>query len=233
MVLAIPAHRVVEVAGEDRLGRADDGARGLESGVDAVRAVVALRGRVRVGIDVDRVVGARLHARLATDAHVLVELDDAVVALVHRRDRADADARRVCAMVAAGDLKRARDVGERPVLDVLHPRPMDAERHFVLALTRGAASMTADTSRVVDDEAVIHWGRRSNDHASSHGHWPNTCPTVSVHASARVCPGCVVGDLGAVLVDPAGSRVRDHCGASTGNGAVCGGCARDRGLAGS
>src|SRR5438552_54464 len=67
-----------------------------------------------------------LLAGLAADAHLWIELDDAIGALVHRRDRADADARRVGAVVAARHLEHAPRVGERALLDILDPGPIDA-----------------------------------------------------------------------------------------------------------
>ena len=77
-ICATSRRRVVEVADQDRLGRAHDDARRLEPDVDAVRAEVALLRRVVLGVDEDRVVRAGGDARLAADADRLVEVDDAV-----------------------------------------------------------------------------------------------------------------------------------------------------------
>src|SRR5690606_35807148 len=98
---------VVEVARHDRVGGAHHRAGGLEAHLHPMRAVVALGRGAGLGIDVDRVVGARLHAGLAADAHVLVELHDAVGALVHRGHGADPHAGRVVTVVAARDLEAA------------------------------------------------------------------------------------------------------------------------------
>ena len=73
--------------GSPRVGT-DDDAGGLEPDVDPVRAEVALLGRVILGVDEDRVVGAGRDAGLAADADRLVEVDDAVRPPVHRRGRA-------------------------------------------------------------------------------------------------------------------------------------------------
>ena len=113
---------VVEVPGEDRPLGADDDARGLEPPLHPVGAEVALGGGVRVGVDVERVVGARLHARLAADAAVAVEVDDAVRPPVERHRRADRHAGRVVAVVAAHDREVPARVRELALLDVLHPR---------------------------------------------------------------------------------------------------------------
>ena len=150
------ALRIVEVAGDDRLLRADDDARGLEPALDAMRAVVALRRGIRVGVDVQRVVRAALHAGLAADAPVAVEVDDAVVARVEGARGADRHARRALAVVAAEDGEvppRARPLA---ALDVLHPRAKRPDGDVVLFLARHRAGVTADAPALVDDESVTH-----------------------------------------------------------------------------
>jgi hypothetical protein len=87
---------------------------------------MALGGAVRLRIDVDCVVGAGLQASFAADTNFGVKIDDPVGALVHRRDRANAHAGRVGAMVAARYLEHAPHVGEGALLDVLDPRAVDA-----------------------------------------------------------------------------------------------------------
>src|SRR5207249_6112285 len=74
--LGNPAARIVEIAGDDRALGADDHARGLEADLETVSAVVALGGGLGGGIDVERVVGAGLHARLAADTALAVEVHD-------------------------------------------------------------------------------------------------------------------------------------------------------------
>ena len=124
---------------------------GSSPDVEAVRAEVALLGRVVLRIDEDRVVGARSDARLAADADRLVEVDDAVGTAVHRRGGTRRDARRVVTLVAAGDLERAPSLRKAPGVHVLHVRPGHGERHFVLRLARGRARVATDAPRVVDD----------------------------------------------------------------------------------
>src|SRR5690606_35266608 len=138
------AVRVVNVAGDDRLLRADDDAGGQEILLDAMNAVVALGGCVVVRVDVESVVRAGLHARLAADALAVVEVDDAVRALVERLGGADADAGGVLAVVAAQHAGVAPDVREGTALDVLHPGAEDADRHLILRFAGGCAGMTAD-----------------------------------------------------------------------------------------
>jgi hypothetical protein len=57
-------------------------------------------------------------------------------------------------MVTARDLKVAARVWERPFLDVLDPRAIDAERHFVFGFASGRAGVTANALAVVNEEAV-------------------------------------------------------------------------------
>src|SRR6185437_10374598 len=93
------AGRVLEVAEEEGFLGADDDAGGEEAFVDAVRAEVALGGGVAVRIHVDGIVRTGLHARLAADTGVVVEIDQAIGPLVHRGDRADLDTGRFVAVI--------------------------------------------------------------------------------------------------------------------------------------
>src|ERR1039457_1310912 len=64
-------------------------------------------GRAIVGIHINRIVRTGLHASLAANATFGIEVDDAVLALVHRGHRTNRDAGRLLAMIAARDLKYA------------------------------------------------------------------------------------------------------------------------------
>ena len=151
--LADLRRRVVEVAGDDRVRRAHGHTCRFQPDLDAVVAEVALVGRVRLGVDVDRVVGAGVHARLAPDAPAVVEVDHAVRRAVQRPGRADRDARRVVALVAAHHREGAPGVRELTGLDVLHPRPVHSERHVVLALACDSARVAPDATVTCEHEA--------------------------------------------------------------------------------
>src|SRR5690606_20334818 len=84
------AGRVVEIAEDPALGRADAHARRLQLVLDPVRAEVALPGGVRVRIDEQLIVRARFHARAAPDAARGVQVDNTVAPLEQRVGRADA-----------------------------------------------------------------------------------------------------------------------------------------------
>src|SRR5215472_16081770 len=144
------------------MDRTDDHTCGLQSHVHPMSAEMALGGGSAVRVDVDGIVGAGLQAGLAADAEIRVELDDPTVAPVHRRRRADRHAGRPRAVIAASDLKVAPGLREDPLLDILDPGAVNAERDLVLRLTRGGARMTADALAVVDQEGVVHLASRES-----------------------------------------------------------------------
>ena len=102
-------------------------------------------------IDEDRVVRTGGDAGLASDADVLVEVDDTVGPAIHRRCRARGDARRVIALIAARHLKGAARRGKLADVDRLHIRAIDAEGNGVFGFAGGGARMASDALRVVDD----------------------------------------------------------------------------------
>src|SRR5262249_35256491 len=148
--------RVIQVARDDRLLRANDHARRLEPYLDAMRTVVAFRGSARVRVDVERVVRTRLHAALAADAPGAVEVDDAVGTPVERHRRADRHAGRVVAVVTPQHREVSARLREGPALDVLHRGAKGAQRTPVLFLARHRAGMTADAAALIDHEPVAH-----------------------------------------------------------------------------
>ncbi len=152
------ARRILQISRDDRLHGTDDDARRLQSLVHTVRAVVALGRRMRLRIDVQRVIRAGLHAALAADAALAIEVYDAVGPLEERLGRADGDTGRVVAVVAARDEEVASRVGELALLDVLHPRSVDADGHVVLGFAGDRAGVAADALALVDDEAILHVG---------------------------------------------------------------------------
>jgi hypothetical protein len=123
-----------------------------------MRAEVTLRRSALVGIDVDRIVGAGLHAGLASDAALGTEIHDAIFALIHRGDGTDSDARRIFAVIATRDLEDPPGIGEHALFHILHPGAVHAERNMVFGFTGHGACMAADALSVVDDKAVSHSG---------------------------------------------------------------------------
>ncbi len=154
--LADTACRVVDVAHPDGLGGAHLDARRFEADVDAVRAEVALRGGMGVVIDVDRVVRTGLHARLAADASLIVEVHDAVVADEQRLRRACLDAGRVRAVIAPHDAHLAGRGRVLALLHVLDPRTELADWNVVLGLAGDGAGVAADARPLINGEAISH-----------------------------------------------------------------------------
>ena len=113
-------------------------------------AVVALLGGIRIRVDVQGVVWASLHAGLAPDAPVSVEIHDAVVAAIQRGDRTDRYAGRILALVAAHHRKKAARIGILAFLDVLDPGAKRSKRDFVLRFASYGAGMTADALAMID-----------------------------------------------------------------------------------
>ena len=145
--------RVVEVGHLDGMGGAHHHTTRLEALLDPVVAEVALVGGVGCRIDVDGVIRAGVHAALAADAVVVVEIDHAVGRPEQRPGGADGDAGSVVAVVAAHHREVPVGVGERPGLDVLHPGAVHAEGDVVLALARDGAGMAADAAVAVQQES--------------------------------------------------------------------------------
>ena len=143
---------VVEVAANDRLFGTDNDTTRLQADFQPVRAEVALGRRVADRVDVQRIVGARLHARLAPDATIRVEIDDSIIATVQRGDRTDRHTRRVVAMIAPHHAEQSAVVGELAFLHIFHPRAIDADRHFVFALASDRTGVAANALAVVDQE---------------------------------------------------------------------------------
>ena len=59
-------------------------------------------------------------------------------------------------MIAAQHREMASHVRILPLLDILDPCAVDADRDIVLLLARNRACMAADASILVDDESVAH-----------------------------------------------------------------------------
>src|ERR1700737_5224415 len=125
-------------------------------GLDAMRAEVALGGSAGVGIDVQSVIGAGVHAGFASNAAAVVEINHAVIALEQCAGRTNLDARRLVAMIAAHHAEVAADVGKGAFLFVLDPGAEDADRDLMLILAGHRARMAADTPVLVDHKAVTH-----------------------------------------------------------------------------
>jgi hypothetical protein len=162
--------RIIYVARNDSLDRAYDYAGRLKTGFDTVSAVVAFLGGVRVGINIERVIGTRLHAALATYAPVAVEIDYAVIAPEERGHRAYRYAGGIVAVIATKHAEVAARIRVLPLFYILYPGAKSAERNFVFRFAGYSAGMTSDALSVVYNKAVSHIERFSlyrNDRGKS------------------------------------------------------------------
>ena len=134
---------------------ADNDAGGFESHIQTMRAEMTFRGGVRLGVEINRIVRAGLHTGFTSDADAWVELDDAIIALIHRADGTDARARWIGAVITARDLKAAAHVGEGTCLHILDPCAIHAKRHLIFGLARSRAGVTADAFALVYQKSII------------------------------------------------------------------------------
>jgi len=104
--------RIVKIARHNSLLRADDRTRRLHANFNPVRAVAALGCCATFGINVNRIVRARLSAGLAAYASAGVEIDNTVIALVQRLNRAYVHTGRIFTVVAPQDGKIPPGVGK-------------------------------------------------------------------------------------------------------------------------
>jgi len=123
--------------------------------LNAVGAVIALRCSSFVWVNVEGIIRTGLHARLAADATLVVEVYDTVVAREQRRSRAYCRTRRVLAVVAAMDTELSGDIWVGALLDVLDMSPIHSNGNVVFRLAGDRAGMAADALPVVYHEAVV------------------------------------------------------------------------------
>jgi hypothetical protein len=149
-----------------------------------MRAEVAFRRRVVIGVDVERIVGTGLHAALAADAARVVEVHDAIVAAEQRRGRADFNARSRIAVIAPQHCKMTAGVGKAALFHVLDPGAENAYRDFVLLFTCNRAGMAADTSILIDDKTKI-----LSSHSKLQDDYPIQAHTSGVAITPAGAPG--------------------------------------------
>jgi hypothetical protein len=97
-----------------------------------------------------------LHAGLAADTAIAIQVDDAVLAGVERFDGANLDARRIVTVIASHHAEVAAGSGILALFDVLYPRAKAADGHLVLGLTSDRTRMASDALALVQHEAITH-----------------------------------------------------------------------------
>src|SRR3982074_3326205 len=124
--------------------RTYDHASRFQSNLGTMRAEMALCRGVIFRVNVNRIVRTGLHARFAPNAAVGIEIDNPVLALIHRGYRADSDAGRFFAVVASSDFKYTTRIREDALLDVLDPRAVDPHGNFIFSFTGDRAGVASD-----------------------------------------------------------------------------------------
>jgi hypothetical protein len=119
-------------------------------------AEIAFGGRIVIGIDIESIVRTRLHASLATNAALVVKINDSVGPPVQGAGGTDFRARRVIAVVAPHHSEVTGGMGKLALLDMLDPSAKYTNRHLVLLFARDRAGVTANATILIDDESVSH-----------------------------------------------------------------------------
>ena len=148
--------RIIEIAGNDRLHRADDDTGRFEPFFDSVGAEMAFLDGAKIIVEIQRIVGAGLHTCAATDAGVAIDVDNSIRAFLKRVDGTDRDAGRIGTLVAPEYGEVPAYVGELTEFGVLDRRPEVADRNVVLGCAGDGAGVAADAPRLIDDEAILH-----------------------------------------------------------------------------
>jgi hypothetical protein len=97
-----------------------------------------------------------LHAGFATNAALVVEVDDAIMPAKKRHGRTDLDARRIVTMITAKHGKVTPGLRINAFLDVLDPRPIHSHGNIVFFLACDRAGMTANATVLIDEKSVAH-----------------------------------------------------------------------------
>jgi hypothetical protein len=121
-----------------------------------MRTEVALRRCVSPWIDVKRIVRASLHAALAADTALIVEVYDPIRTAEEGVGGTDLNARSVIAVVTSHHAEIAPGLRERAGLYVFHPCSKNSEGDLVFLFAGHRAGVTANTSILVNNEPVAH-----------------------------------------------------------------------------
>ena len=166
------AAAIVQVSGQNRLGGADDHARRLQILLNAMRAEIALGCGVAVGIDIECIVRAGLHAAFATDTAAIVEVYDSIRTAEEGVGGANLNAGSVIAVVTSHHAKVALGVWKLAGLHVFHPCSKNSDGDLVFLLARHRTGVAANTSILVDNEPVAH--KRTTYCTEGAGFWQHS-----------------------------------------------------------
>jgi hypothetical protein len=98
-----------------------------------------------------------LHARLATDAALVVEINDAVFSTEKRYGGTNFNTGSVIAVVAAEHREVPAGIRIVPLFDVFDPGAINTHCDVVFLFAGNRACVTTDTTILIDDESVAHF----------------------------------------------------------------------------
>src|SRR6266581_8780136 len=108
-------------------------------------AIVALCSSLAIGVNVERVIRARLHTGLTANTTAGVKVNNTVAPFIQCLSGTNSDAGSIVAVVATIDQEIAARVRKLALLNILDPRAIDANRHIMLRLAGHRTGMTSNT----------------------------------------------------------------------------------------
>jgi hypothetical protein len=127
-----------------------------------VSTEVAFGGGVGVGIDIEGVIRAGLHASLAADTSLVVEVYDSIRAAVESVGGTNLSAGGRITVVTSHHAEVAAGVRKFTFFNIFHPGAKHSNRHLVLLFARHGTGVTANTSILINYKSVAHVkGRKS------------------------------------------------------------------------
>ena len=129
--------------------------------INSVRTKIALFRHVVIWINIKSIIRTCLHARLAGDTPLSVEIDNTIIPIIKRCGRTYLYARCFLTMVAAQNGKEALSFWERPLFHILYPGPVHTDGHFMFRFAGYGACVAANTFPIIDEETEVHsspWG---------------------------------------------------------------------------
>jgi hypothetical protein len=131
-----------------------------------MRAIIALLSSIGIGIDIESIVRAGLHAGFAADAAAPVKIYYGVLPAKEGRHGAYRYAGSVIAMIASQHGKETPGRRIFALLYVFDPGAIGAEGYVVFCFTGDSACVTADTFAVVYNETISHIIRAGGQRSS-------------------------------------------------------------------
>ena len=119
-------------------------------------AVVALCCSVGLRINVQRIIGTRLHARFTSDTAIIIKINNTVRSRIKCSCRAYFHTRRIGTMVTTMNRKFPRAFRKFTFLNVFHVGAIDANRHIVLTFASHGAGMASNAHSIIYNKSVIH-----------------------------------------------------------------------------